>query len=257
MDSTRSRVLKELEQNKGQYVSGEALAESCGVSRNAIWKSIGELRKDGYAIDSQKKKGYMLPESSDIISREGISLYLTEELSELIYVYDTVDSTNMEAKRFLTQDRPGCFKHGITLVAKSQTAGQGHNNTEFKSPEGGIYLSVIMNPGKTKLIKSGTGKNQAGKNQTDKASLPDIISERVKVSLEKVLDVRLTRNKKGGIYQKNKKICGILTEGIVDMETGIFSNYIVGVGIRFDEIENAAAANKNMVVAEIIESVLH
>ena len=74
--NTREKVIAALEKEKGAYVSGEALAKTCNVSRNAIWKSINELRKSGYPIESVNNRGYKLDEGSDIISKAGICMYL-------------------------------------------------------------------------------------------------------------------------------------------------------------------------------------
>ena len=42
---TTERVLELLEQHRGRAVSGEELAGRLGVSRNAVWKAIEELRR--------------------------------------------------------------------------------------------------------------------------------------------------------------------------------------------------------------------
>ena len=61
-------VLRELEENKGQYISGSEMASRLGVSRNAIWKTIKSLEKKGYIIDSVPRLGYALSDESDILS---------------------------------------------------------------------------------------------------------------------------------------------------------------------------------------------
>ena len=40
----KDRVLAALEAERGTYLSGQALAQSLQVSRNAVWKAIGQLR---------------------------------------------------------------------------------------------------------------------------------------------------------------------------------------------------------------------
>ncbi|WP_027400211.1 HTH domain-containing protein [Anaerovorax odorimutans] len=60
MTTTKDKVLKILEENKGNSVSGENLAEIIGVSRSAVWKAINELRKEGYFIEAITNKGYYL-----------------------------------------------------------------------------------------------------------------------------------------------------------------------------------------------------
>ena len=80
--STKSSVLSNLEMHKGEYISGAELAEKCQVSRNAIWKAVNELREEGYSIESVNNKGYSLNVDSDIISEEGIKLYLASSLKK-------------------------------------------------------------------------------------------------------------------------------------------------------------------------------
>ena len=46
--SSKDRVLDFLEKNKENYISGEFMAESLGLSRTAVWKAIKELRNQGY-----------------------------------------------------------------------------------------------------------------------------------------------------------------------------------------------------------------
>ena len=78
--SSKDKVLEFLELNKESYISGEAMATSLGLSRNAIWKAINELRKAGYEIDAISNKGYKLKEGNDILSEAGIISYLSPAL---------------------------------------------------------------------------------------------------------------------------------------------------------------------------------
>ena len=238
--STKSNVLEALEKNRGEFISGASLAEQCGVSRNAVWKAITELKKDGYEIASVNNRGYSLATDSDIISLEGISLYLEKKVAQSVdlLLYDEIDSTNTEAKRILVSDG-GFLLHGTVIVARTQTSGRGHGGRDFESPEGGIYLSVILEPKKFK-----------------KKNLTQFVSESVKKSLEKVLAVQITIKKNSALYQGRNKICGILTEGISDMETGEYSNYILGIGVRLDSIKSTGVITKNEVIAAIINGIM-
>ena len=42
------------------YVNGESLAQTLGISRTSIWKAIQRLEKEGIQIDSVKNRGYKL-----------------------------------------------------------------------------------------------------------------------------------------------------------------------------------------------------
>ena len=70
--SSKNRILELLEQRRGESISGERLAEILGISRNAVWKAVKELQKDGYNIVAVTNKGYCLSDENDIISIPGI-----------------------------------------------------------------------------------------------------------------------------------------------------------------------------------------
>lgn len=60
-----------------------------------------------------------------------------------IRYYETIDSTNTEAKHLAEEGAP----HGTAVIADRQTAGRGRMGRSFHSPENrGIYLSVILRP---------------------------------------------------------------------------------------------------------------
>ncbi len=263
--STKDHILSTLEQKKGEFVSGEVLAEACGVSRSAVWKGISELKKKGYRIRSVNNRGYLLETDNDIISRVGSCNFLSlrnavfwenREGRERIHVFDQLDSTNNEAKRSLLFSGSR-MAHGTVFVARCQTAGKGHDNTDFSSPEGGIYLSIILDPKDLRQFPAFSEKprKRDGKYAAD-------LSEAIGKNVEKVLGedygVQIERRKNSTFYEGNRKICGILTEGICDIETGVFSNFIVGIGIYAEQFGLPAdgVKEKNAVIADLIQSLL-
>jgi BirA family biotin operon repressor/biotin-[acetyl-CoA-carboxylase] ligase len=64
-----------------------------------------------------------------------------------IYRFDEVDSTNEYAKS-LIEHAP----EGTIVVADRQTAGKGRLNKSWYSPEGGLWMSVILYPPDASLI---------------------------------------------------------------------------------------------------------
>lgn len=66
--STKSEVLKLLEENKGTYLSGEELAIKLGCSRTAIWKAMKTLREEGYEILAVNNRGYALSKENNVLS---------------------------------------------------------------------------------------------------------------------------------------------------------------------------------------------
>ncbi len=72
--------------------------------------------------------------------QEEILGHLTEKPEQLL-VYDTLDSTNTEAKRLIAKGAPS----GTVILADGQTEGRGRMGKSFFSPKGtGLYLSVIL-----------------------------------------------------------------------------------------------------------------
>lgn len=61
-----------------------------------------------------------------------------------VITLDEVDSTNEYARRIA----PGGVPEGTVVVAKRQTAGRGgrKGGRSWASPEGGLWLSVILKP---------------------------------------------------------------------------------------------------------------
>lgn len=228
--STKDRVLKALEEKKGSYISGEELAKAIGVSRNSVWKAVRELKDVGYKIDSVTNRGYSLSKTSDIISAQGIAAYLyNKEDASNIEVYDEIPSTSRLAKEEAVMDN----LHKHVIIAKTQTQGRGHGSKSFDSPEGGIYFSVIISQ-----------KNIEQKN------LPVFAAVAVCDAIGKYKsDIRVKWI--NNIYLNDKKICGILTESISDMETGEISSYIIGIGINYK------VDNKNELIADILNRLFY
>ena len=78
--TTKEKVLRMLD--AGKDVSGETLARELGVSRNAVWKAMAQLREQGYGIEAVTNRGYRLVSAPDRLSREEIR-HLTYLLSKM------------------------------------------------------------------------------------------------------------------------------------------------------------------------------
>lgn len=60
-----------------------------------------------------------------------------------IHYFDTIDSTNTQAKIMAAAGAP----HGTVLIADCQTGGRGRMGRSFHSPAGtGVYMSMILRP---------------------------------------------------------------------------------------------------------------
>ena len=126
--TTKERILALLEENRGTPLSGEVLAEELGVSRTAVWKAIKDLQKAGHAIAAAQNRGYTLDTDSEVLSEQGVRLFLRNKSLNLV-VAQELESTNLTAKQMAAAGAP----HGTLVVADSQTAGRGRRGRSVAS----------------------------------------------------------------------------------------------------------------------------
>ena len=213
--AVKDRVLKELEYNRGKFISGEDLAFSLGVSRNSVWKAVKNLQDQGHEIIGVPNKGYSLNEISDVISAQGIEKYLASQEGLFhIEVHKQVTSTNDFLKNLKASE-------GRVIVAQEQTGGKGRLGRSFYSPEGtGIYFSLLLTP--TIPIDEATAVTAAA-------------AVAVAEAMEKLAGKEVQIKWVNDIYINGKKVCGILTEGVFDMENRRLGQVILGIGINLME----------------------
>lgn len=218
--TTKSKIIEFLEQNKNKYISGESLAKSLNISRNAVCKTISQLRKNGYIIESSVKKGYKLNTDSDVISPEGISVLTSPKINkENIMIFDILDSTNDTAKQLAAKGS----KNKTVVIANQQTSGKGRLGRSFYSPkDSGIYMSIIYTP-----------KISAN----DSILITTCTSVAVSRAIEKICGVKTYIKWVNDIICHNKKVCGILTEAVTSFENLALQYVIIGIGINCFEHE--------------------
>ena len=72
---SQQRVCRAL-QEAGDYLSGQELSRTLGISRAAVWKAVEALRRQGYDIEARTGRGYRLVGAPDLLSRETVERYL-------------------------------------------------------------------------------------------------------------------------------------------------------------------------------------
>ena len=226
-----------LESNKSVFLSGEEIARRLGVSRNAVWKAIKALQADGYPIQAVPNRGYCLAASSDVLSESGIRQYLTGEAQELsFHVYDSVDSTNLVLRKLAGEGAP----EGTVVIAAEQTGGRGRKGRSFYSPQGtGVYVSLLLKP----------------KIAPDDATLTTTtaavaVCEAVEALSGEPAGIKWVND----VFLRGKKVCGILTEGSFDMESGQFEYAILGAGINVFEPDGGFPAEIREVAGSVLTS---
>lgn len=140
--SIEAEILAEL--SGGGYVSGEAISRKLNVSRAAVWKHIGNLRRQGYEIDASPRLGYRITGRPDrLLSLELKPRLETRVVGGEIIHYDEVASTADVARDLAESGAP----EGTVVIAESQTAGRGRlGRTWLTTPGTSIALSGVLYP---------------------------------------------------------------------------------------------------------------
>lgn len=210
---TRETLLALLWQSADAYISGEELARRLNVSRTAIWKAIGQLREEGYAIESVPNRGYRLLSASDVLSEEGVRRHLKHQELHL-QVYKTITSTNTVLKTLAAEGADA----GLCLIAGEQTAGRGRMGRSFYSPpDSGLYLSLLLRP---------------NMNAVEATRLTACAAVAVAESIEELSGRPAQIKWVNDIFVDGRKVCGILTEASVDCENGMMRYVIIGLGVN-------------------------
>lgn len=211
--STKQRVLSVLNENKEKAVSGQEIADQLAISRTSIWKAIKTLQEEGYRIEATTNKGYRLTEEPDVLSEPFLRTLLHKQ-PKVLNVYKEIGSTNDEAKQLVNEKK---ISSGL-LLAEQQTKGRGRLGRTFYSPhQTGLYMSLIY-------------QNKEG---MDAASITTTAAVAVCKAIEKLTDKKPVIKWVNDIFLDGYKICGILTEGTVNFETGTIDAIIVGIGLNF------------------------
>ena len=141
-----------------------------------------------------------------------------ENMTDIIW-YDTIDSTNSQARRMLSD-----LKGDTIIAARVQTAGRGQRGNTWKSePGSNLTFSMVMKFG-----------NEGRRNIPPDCQF--VISEAVALGvIDFLADERIGSRIKwpNDIYVGNHKICGILIENTIC--AGELTSSIAGVGLNLNQ----------------------
>ena len=188
-------------------VSGSELAERIGCSRMAISKSAAGLADEGYRISVSRSGGYRL-EKSDVLSLPVLNHYFDIP----VYYRPVCKSTMTEAKDLINKGIEAPF----AVIAGRQEGGRGRLGRSFFSPEGGVYLSLVI----------------SGKEIPNPDMLTTAASLAVSRAIEALTGIGCSIKWVNDIYIHGRKAVGILTEGLVNMEEGGLDKAVVGIGVN-------------------------
>ena len=210
---TKDAVLQLLREREDAYISGAELAKRLSLSRTAVWKAIGQLKEEGYHIDSVTNRGYRLLLSGDVLSEESVRRYL-EHREITPEVYKTIGSTNTALKARAAEGA----SEGLALIAGEQTAGRGRMGRSFYSPAGsGLYMSLLLRP-----------RIAAQEAVRITACAAVAVAETIEELSGRAAQIKWVND----VLMEGRKVCGILSEASLDCESGELAYVIVGIGIN-------------------------
>lgn len=136
----------------------------------------------------------------------------TCSIGQKVLFFDEIDSTNRLAKELAGNNEP----HGTVLIADRQTAGRGRLGKSFYSPDGGLYMSVILRP--TEQI-------------SDMMALTACTAAAIHTALSE-FDITTKIKWVNDLFLNDRKICGILCEGGFHPQSGGLDYLIIGIGLN-------------------------
>lgn len=127
----------------GEFVSGQAIADTLGVSRTAVWKQLNRLGELGLHVESVKGRGYRIEGGLDLLERDTIVAAMSVPARALLTqldLRDSIGSTNAEAMARIAAGT----RSGYVCAAEQQQAGRGRRGRSWVSPFGrNLYVSAV------------------------------------------------------------------------------------------------------------------
>jgi BirA family transcriptional regulator, biotin operon repressor / biotin---[acetyl-CoA-carboxylase] ligase len=208
----QEKILDFLKQ-KSDYVSGDQISQRLGISRQALWKHVQELKDSGYEIVAVPHLGYKLVSSPDRLFEFEVSRGLnTKFVGNKIHYFDAVSSTMDEAVQFGLAQAP----EGTLVLAETQTKGRGRLGRNWFSPKHkGIYLSLILRP---KIMP------------TDAPALTLLAAVSICEAIKAYTCLEAQIKWPNDLLVAGRKLCGILTE--LSAETDKINFIVIGIGLN-------------------------
>lgn len=254
MESTRAKLINLLSQNSGRYISGQALSEQLSISRNAIWKHMKDLEKDGYGIEAKRSLGYRIVSFPDKVSSNTIRWGLeTKWLGHHIIHKSSTPSTQLIGHE---QAREGAA-HGTIIIAEEQTAGKGRMKKNWHSSKEGLWMTLLLRP-------------QLPPNRASELTLLTAVA--LKEALYGLTGLDIGIKWPNDLLINEKKLCGILTE--MQGEQDRIDYVLIGIGLNINQgdmswdedireiatslrLETSQNWDKNDIVQEVLKHFEH
>ena len=207
------KILSFLKAHRSEFLSGQDMSDILKISRVAVWKDIKKIRSLGYRIESKQNVGYRLVDSSKLLLPWEVTQNLnTKFLGKRVYYFDSIDTTQNFAIKIASNNN----ENGTVIISKKQTKGRGRMKRKWKSPNGGIWMSVIIHP----------------KFDVSSATLvPIATSLALCMAIEKMLKIKSKLKWPNDVTLNGKKVAGVLVD--TSIISNKIENMILGIGINF------------------------
>lgn len=197
-----------------EYLSGQDLSDVLHISRVAVWKHIRTIRELGYTVESRQKLGYRLASNSDLLLPWEITSGLkTRIIGQRAFYLNSTDSTQSQALKMAEDPK----NYGAVIVAGEQTGGKGRSGKKWASPKGGIWMSVILQPGLDVSVMT---------------LLPIASSLALSNAIEGTFKKAPELKWPNDLTIKRRKVAGILVDA--SLESNRIKSLVLGVGVNFD-----------------------
>ena len=213
---TKEDVLALLEKSDAP-VSGEQMCRVLGMTRAGVWKAIEALRADGYDIEAAPRRGYRL--CAKPLQKQALERLLDGRFpADRLIVLPEVDSTNTYLKQLASNGAPD----ETAVLSIRQTAGRGRRGRSFLSEPGGLYLSYLIRP------------HESAQELLHLTALAGLC---VCNAVRQVTGMQPSIKWPNDPVLNGKKLCGILTELSVSLETQEPEYVVIGIGINCNQTQ--------------------
>ncbi len=232
----KEQILDALREADGEYVSGQQLCGRFEVSRTAVWKAIGKLKEEGYAIEAVTNRGYRLhpqTETADLFNGQEIERFLhTRWAGHPLIFQKQTGSTNDDILRMSDEGAA----QGTLAVAAAQTAGKGRRGRTWISvADCNIYMSILLRPSlradkaPMSTLVMALSACQAVLDLYPDIARPGEAAQTLRAGIKWPNDLVIGKE---GEY---RKFTGILTE--MRLEETQIRDVVVGIGINVNEMD--------------------
>ena len=207
------KIVSFLKSHNSEYLSGQDLSDVLKISRVAVWKHIKRIRSLGYKIESKQKLGYRLVNNTkQLLPWEITDGLNTKLVGKRVYYFDTIDST----QNFAIKIAPNPIENGTVVISQKQTRGRGRFGRKWLSPQGGIWLSIVLHPMFDISVTT---------------LFPIAASLALANAIEKTFQIDSKLKWPNDVTIKGKKVAGMLVDASV--ESNKIEYLVLGVGINF------------------------